>query len=325
MVSVAIMGHGVVGSGVAEILLTHKQKLFSAIGEEIYIKKILDLREFPDSPIADRFTKDFEEIIKDLEIRVVVEVMGGLNPAYDFNAPRSLDNFPYMLANTTYRAEALALKNDPAQVDPRLKLVAGQPYVDPYIDAQGRTTVYDRSSEANNRPDRLAWAHRKYTNIRGVEMGPAPYGKNESSDCNIYLIRMADIYLLYAELLADKDAGTALEYVNKVHRRAYGFPPDGASPVDYSSLSDRTKTYEETDPLAHDPLRYERWAELFGEGQWWFDIRRYRNGDTEAAYYKETSHGPITWKGDCSYVQPIPQLELERNHNMKQSEGYPGI
>ena len=84
MVSVAIMGHGVVGSGVAEILLTHKQKLFSSLGEEIYIKKILDLREFPDSPIADRFTKDFEEIISDLEIRVVVEVMGGLNPAYDF-------------------------------------------------------------------------------------------------------------------------------------------------------------------------------------------------------------------------------------------------
>ena len=84
MINIAIMGHGVVGSGVAEILLTHKQKLFSAIGEEIYIKKILDLREFPDSPIADRFTKDFEEIIKDLEIRVVVEVMGGLNPAYDF-------------------------------------------------------------------------------------------------------------------------------------------------------------------------------------------------------------------------------------------------
>ena len=84
MVSVAIMGHGVVGSGVAEILLTHKQKLFSNLGEEIYIKKILDLREFPDSPIADRFTKDFEEIVNDLEIRVVVEVMGGLKPAYDY-------------------------------------------------------------------------------------------------------------------------------------------------------------------------------------------------------------------------------------------------
>ena len=60
MVSIAIMGHGVVGSGVAEILLTHKQKLFARLGEEIYIKKVLDLREFPDSPIADRFTKDFE-------------------------------------------------------------------------------------------------------------------------------------------------------------------------------------------------------------------------------------------------------------------------
>ncbi len=84
MVSVAILGHGVVGSGVAEILLTHKQKLFASLGEEIYVKKVLDLREFPDSPIADRFTKDFEDIINDLEIRVVVEVMGGLNPAYDF-------------------------------------------------------------------------------------------------------------------------------------------------------------------------------------------------------------------------------------------------
>ncbi len=84
MVSVAIMGHGVVGSGVAEILLTHKQKLFANLGEEIYIKKVLDLREFPDSPIADRFTKDFEDIINDIEIRIVVEVMGGLNPAYDF-------------------------------------------------------------------------------------------------------------------------------------------------------------------------------------------------------------------------------------------------
>ncbi len=84
MISVAIMGHGVVGSGVAEILTTHKQKLFASIGEEIYVKHILDLREFPDSPLADRFTKDFNDILNDIEVRVVVEVMGGLNPAYDF-------------------------------------------------------------------------------------------------------------------------------------------------------------------------------------------------------------------------------------------------
>ena len=91
MVSVAIMGHGVVGSGVAEILLTHKQKLFASVGEEIYIKHILDLREFPQSPLADRFTKDFNDIINDIDVRVVVEVMGGVNPAYDF-VKRCLEN-----------------------------------------------------------------------------------------------------------------------------------------------------------------------------------------------------------------------------------------
>ncbi len=84
MISVAIMGHGVVGSGVAEILYTHKQKLFAAIGEEIRLKHILDLREFPDSPFADRFTKDFKVIADDIEVRVVVETMGGLHPAYEF-------------------------------------------------------------------------------------------------------------------------------------------------------------------------------------------------------------------------------------------------
>lgn len=84
MVSVAIMGHGVVGSGVAEILTTHKQKLFASVGEEIYIKYILDLRDFDDSPLKDRFTKNFDDIINDIEVRVVVEVMGGLNPAYDY-------------------------------------------------------------------------------------------------------------------------------------------------------------------------------------------------------------------------------------------------
>lgn len=78
------MGHGVVGSGVAEILTTHKQNFFSSIGEEIYLKHILDLREFPDSPMADRFTKDFEDIANDREVRVVIETMGGVNPAYEF-------------------------------------------------------------------------------------------------------------------------------------------------------------------------------------------------------------------------------------------------
>ena len=84
MISVAIMGHGVVGSGVADIIYSHKQKLYSAVGEELYIKYILDLREFPDSPFADRFTKNFDDIINDLEVRIVVETMGGIHPAFEY-------------------------------------------------------------------------------------------------------------------------------------------------------------------------------------------------------------------------------------------------
>ena len=136
------------------------------------------------------------------------------NPNYDKSAPRSQENFPYMLHDQTYLSDAKALKADKTKVDPRLMICAGQPYVDDYIGSGGEKTWYDRSSEVNNRPDILAWQHRKYTNIRGVEMGSAPYGKNESSDCNIYVIRLADIYLLYAELLQDEDPGTALYYVN---------------------------------------------------------------------------------------------------------------
>ena len=239
--------------------------------------------------------------------------------------PRAIDNYPYRTEDAEYRQKSLSLKNNADLVDPRLKLAAGQPYVDEYINDKGKVTFYDRSSEVNNRPDLLTWQHRKFTNIRGVEMGPAPFGKNQSSDANYPVVRLADIYLLYAELIKDENQAVALEYINKVHRRAYGFSPDAPCPYDYKSLTDRTKTADETDHLAHDVLKYERWAELFAEGQWWWDVRRWKIGPLEAEFYKETRHGNITWKGDESYVQPIPQLELERNENIQQSNGYPGV
>ena len=84
MIQVAIMGHGVVGSGVAEILLTHKDSLTRKAKEEINIKYILDLREFPNLPYADKFTKDFNDIVNDDEVKVVAELMGGVNPAFSF-------------------------------------------------------------------------------------------------------------------------------------------------------------------------------------------------------------------------------------------------
>ena len=84
MIQIAIMGYGVVGSGVAEIISTHKQSLAKKAKEEIQIKHILDLREFPDSPFAHIFTKDFNDILNDDDVKVVVEVMGGVKPAFEF-------------------------------------------------------------------------------------------------------------------------------------------------------------------------------------------------------------------------------------------------
>ena len=84
MVNIAVMGHGVVGSGVVEVILSHKEGVLRHAHEELNIKYVLDLKEFPDSPVADRFTKNFEDIIGDDSVQIVVEVMGGLNPAFDF-------------------------------------------------------------------------------------------------------------------------------------------------------------------------------------------------------------------------------------------------
>ena len=154
-------------------------------------------------------------------------------------------------------------------------------------------------------------------------------GSSAVAGYNIYFIRLPDIYLMYAELLAaeGRDA-EALEYVNKVHRRAYGYDPDQASPVDYASLQDRTKTVDPEDHLADNPLLYERWAELFGEMRWWEDVRRLRLGAEEAGYYKTVS-GPgaaktnIVWK-ESNYAMPIPTSEFESNPSsgMVQTPGY---
>lgn len=84
MVNVAIMGHGVVGSGVAEVLIKNHEHIAVKAKEEINIKYILDLREFPDLSYSDKFTKDFNDILNDESIKVVAEVMGGINPAFEF-------------------------------------------------------------------------------------------------------------------------------------------------------------------------------------------------------------------------------------------------
>lgn len=80
---IAIMGYGVVGSGVGEIISTTQESLKKRCGEDIEIASILDLRDFPDSRFK-CFTKDFNDILNNDEIGLVVEVMGGTKPAYEF-------------------------------------------------------------------------------------------------------------------------------------------------------------------------------------------------------------------------------------------------
>ena len=82
--NVAIMGHGVVGSGVAEILINSNALISERIKDDINVKYILDLREFPNLSYSDKFTKNFRDILNDESVKIVAEVMGGLNPAFDF-------------------------------------------------------------------------------------------------------------------------------------------------------------------------------------------------------------------------------------------------
>ena len=84
MIKVAIMGHGTVGSGVAEILIFKNEHINQKIADEISVKYILDLRDFDNLSYRDKFIKDFNLILNDPEIKIVAEVMGGINPAYDF-------------------------------------------------------------------------------------------------------------------------------------------------------------------------------------------------------------------------------------------------
>ena len=85
MINVAILGFGVVGSGVAEVLTENKNIIEKKLGKSVNIKYILDLREFPGNPFEKLVIHDFNIILNDPEVSVVAEMMGGSHPAYDFS------------------------------------------------------------------------------------------------------------------------------------------------------------------------------------------------------------------------------------------------
>ena len=84
MVNVGIIGYGTVGSGVFEVLNTNSKSIEVRAGEEIKVKRICDLRDFPGDEAEKLITHDFNDILNDKEISIVVETMGGTKPAYDF-------------------------------------------------------------------------------------------------------------------------------------------------------------------------------------------------------------------------------------------------
>lgn len=81
---IAVMGYGTIGSGVVEVLEINKDLLTKRAGEPIEVKYILDLREFPGDPYEDLIVHDYKTIVEDDEIGIVVEAMGGVEPAYTF-------------------------------------------------------------------------------------------------------------------------------------------------------------------------------------------------------------------------------------------------
>ena len=84
MAKVAVLGYGTVGSGVVEILNTNAESILKKAGKSIEVKSVLDLRDFPGDPVQEKIVHDIDLIINDDEIDVVVEVMGGVEPAFTF-------------------------------------------------------------------------------------------------------------------------------------------------------------------------------------------------------------------------------------------------
>jgi len=234
-------------------------------------------------------------------------------PRYGFNSPATTTAEQ---KDPAYLAYSLQVRADKS-VDPRLYVTTFQPYVDSinYIGnwrkiAKGRVESYN--AEASK-----AWCIHKYTVIDRY------WGDlNGWHGINMIVMRLADVYLLYAEAqMRLNQTGEALEYINKVHRRAYDVPVNTPSSYDYGSLADRTKTLDPADPLANDPLKYERWAEFGGEGVWWFDVRRFDLGQEEATYYQRVKGGALEWR-DTKYAMPISTTEMNANSQMIQNPGY---
>jgi len=243
------------------------------------------------------------------------------NPNFNSSLAPSYNN-PAQIMDPVYKQASLAARTDNT-VDPRIYVNCLQPWVDSVM-PDGKTWYpVSKPGYYDNGPTAYGWSFRKYAPVFNNinNLGPA-----DVSD--IYFLRLADVYLCYAEACMNSgDNADALEYLNKVKRRAYNYPVNSASPIDYKSLTDQTSAANAGDPvLGNNPLYYERWAELFNEGHWWFDICRWHLGASEAAFYKQADNypaGPLAFNNNM-YAWPIPLNELNSNPAIQkqQNPGY---
>lgn len=84
MIHVGVLGYGTIGSGVVEVLDTNQDSIDKRAGQQVRLKYVLDLRDFPGSPIEDKLVHDYSVIANDPDVQVIVETMGGVHPAYEF-------------------------------------------------------------------------------------------------------------------------------------------------------------------------------------------------------------------------------------------------
>ena len=116
MIKVGILGYGIVGSGVAEVIRENSDNIFINAGQKIVVEKILDVRDFESSPDANLLTKNPDEIFENSEISIVVETIGGVGIAYEFTKRALCSGKSVVTSNkelvATHGAELLQLAKD---------------------------------------------------------------------------------------------------------------------------------------------------------------------------------------------------------------------
>lgn len=113
MINISVLGYGTVGSGVVEVLGTNRESIAIKAGQPIQVKYILDRRDFPGDPMEDKVVHEYDIIVNDPEVNIIVETMGGLHPAYEF-VKQALENGKSVCTSNKelvakYGAELLAL------------------------------------------------------------------------------------------------------------------------------------------------------------------------------------------------------------------------